>query len=374
MPITVFTDPHLDRQMQAHTTSASRSRLAASIYQKAVDLASEAAKDGPVLCAGDLFDRFQNSESAILQGLKLTSHCAVVMAGNHDVTGDANKVGSLELLSRVLPADSGNEILLTPFGRAQCYLRQIRHCHFVFVPHHATDELFQASLADAEEWAKGDVECHRVTRAVRKPAYLVLHCNYDSGYAVDETALNLDRKVARRLLEAGFDYILIGHDHHPREDLDGRVIVLGNTHPTGFGDISPKRALRINDDGSHTFIPLWWPQEKYLQVDATQLLDGTLGEAFWQSRPDFIDVTGKVSFDQVMGLSKATRELWMKMEPLALRNRVEIERPAGQGEVSCDFQSIDKVVLADLEGEPVLREMFLSYWGATAPAEAEEGE
>jgi len=363
MTITVFTDPHLGRTMQAHTTAASRARLTESIF--GTTFLALADRAGSKVCLGDLFDKFQNPESVIRQGLSVARRCDYVMAGNHDVTNDRNKVGSLQFLaSLATELTDPPGILVVPFGQAECYLKEVDGKDFLFIPHHTTDDLFAQSLADAKEWAHQ----RRITRSVKPKAYLCLHCNYDSGFATDETALSLTRKEAKDLLDAGFDYILIGHDHHPREDFDGRVIILGNMHPTGFGDITPKRMLQINDDGSHTFVPVWSPDEQYALLDVNELLDVPLVDLIKGGEvPDFIEIEGSISPDRVLDLAKAIRTLWA-LEPMAIRNKVEIEKVGLAGSVNHDFASIDKVVLEDLADEPELRDLFLTYWNRTAVA------
>lgn len=364
--ITVFSDPHLGRQLQAHTTAASRERMAQCIFNAAHGIASTNFELGFTICAGDLFDKYQNPEAVILQGLAVASNCTVTMAGNHDVCNDVNKVGSLQLLEQLLPQNLDAEILITKFGRSDSFLRHICGIDFVFVPHHATQELFEQSLKDAEEWARQ----RRITRDVKPKAYLVLHCNYDSGFDVDQTALGLTRREAQALLDAGFDYILIGHDHHPREDLNGRVIVLGNTHPTGFGDIGPKRILQIKGS-THEFVEVWSPARRYVQLDAEMLMEGIPEHV--QEGVQFIDIVGKLAPEHVMHLAKAVRGLWTCYQPLAIRNRAEIVKVTGGDSVSHDFASIDKVVREDLADEPELLELFSGYWAATARRE-EEGE
>lgn len=364
MTTTVFTDPHLGRTMQAHTTAASRARLTDSIFLTTQLALTTRANAGPAVCLGDLFDKFQNPERTILDGVSVAKLCDLIMAGNHDVTNDRSKVGSLQLLSSLRHAATDCEIMIVPFGQAECYLKEVDGKDFIFIPHHTTDTLFQQSLKDAKDWAHQ----RQITRSVKPPAYLCLHCNYDSGFATDETALSLTRKEAKDLLDAGFDYILIGHDHHPREDFDGRVIILGNMHPTGFGDITHKRMLQINDDGSHTFVPVWSPEEKYLKLDVSELLSVPLVELIvGEGVPDFIEIEGSISPDRVLDLAKAIRTLWA-LEPMAIRNKVEIEKVGSAGSVNHDFASIDKVVLDDLADEPELRDLFLQYWNRTVVA------
>lgn len=362
MTITVYSDPHLGRTLQAHTTVASRGRMAEAIYQ--TTLRAVQAADGKAVCLGDLFDKYQNSEAVILQGMRIAQGSSAIMAGNHDVTADIGKVGSLQLLHSLAP-EAEERIYITEFGKAQCFLyHPAAGVHMVMVPHHTTDALFRQSLLDAEEWAE-----HHNTKPSKN--YLCLHCNYDSGFATDETALSLTRKEAKALLAAGFDYILIGHDHHPREDLDGRVIIMGNMHPTGFGDITPKRVLRIGGDGSHTFLPVWEPEGKSVSVEVNQLL---AGECVIPPAVEFIEIVGQVGPDKVLDLSRTVRSLWTDFSPFAIRNKVEIASLGADGAVSHDFASLDKIIRGELETKPELLELFNSYWAGTAPTIQEEND
>lgn len=348
-----YTDPHLGRTMQAHTTQASRKRLAESIFQTARGITQ---MPGIKICAGDLFDKFQNNEETILMGGEIALRTRYTMAGNHDLTADASKIGSLQLL-RTMMAEMGADILITEFGKAECFLKSLEDVDLLFIPHHTTDDLFQQSLNDALAWAP--------SKAAGRTAYLLLHCNYDSGFAVDETALSMTRKQAKDLLDAGIDYIVIGHDHHPREDWDGRVIILGNTHPTGFGDITAKRVLVRKPDGSHEFQAVWSPEDKYRLLKADELIDGKVDVT---QGVDFIEIEGVVRADQVMPLAREIRRLWNDVQPMAIRNKVEIEKVHGEGTVNHDFASLDQVILEDLKDDPELRELFTSYWNRTAPA------
>lgn len=358
--ILVFTDPHLGKSLASHTTQDSRRRLRDGLYQQVVGLL-ERFPHARKVCLGDLFDRFQNAEDVIWQGMNVAGRLDYLMAGNHDLINDRERLGTLQLLHR---AEVGS-IQLTAFGEAKGFLQEpVPGVAFLFIPHHSTDDLFQKSLHAASDWARG--------KPAGTKAYLCVHCNYDSGFAVDDTALSLSRKQAHDLLDDGFDYILIGHDHHPREDWEGRVIVLGNTHPTGFGDITDKRVLLIRPDGRHEFHTIWKRSEGYLEIEAGDLVHPDF--AFDRvANVEFVEIVGDLEASQVMDLARAVRKVWLSWAPLAVRNRVELVK-AGSNEAvaSHEFDQLDQQIRAELAARPELVALFDAIWADTAPALQEE--
>jgi DNA repair exonuclease SbcCD nuclease subunit len=359
--ILVFTDPHLGKNLVSHTTPESRRRLRDSLYEQVFGVLDRFPRAKKV-CLGDLFDRFQNQEDVIWQGMKVTKRLDYLMAGNHDLLNDRDRIGTLQLLHK---GDAG-PIQLTPFGEAQGFVHYVLPgVAFLFVPHHSTDALFHESLKAASDWVRGSKPS--LTRA-----YLCLHCNYDSGFATDDTALSLTRKQAKDLLDDGFDYLLIGHDHHPREDWEGRVIILGNTHPTGFGDITDKRVMLIRPDGRHEFHTVWLQETGYRLLDVNDLLAPDFNFAVL-GLAQFVEITGALAASQVMDLARAVRKLWQSCQPYAVRNRVEVTK-AGTSETLADhdFHQLDMVIRAELIKRADLVELFDAFWADTAPALQEE--
>lgn len=358
--ILVFTDPHLGKNLVSHTTPDSRRRLRDGLYEQVfgvLDRFPHAKK----VCLGDLFDRYQNQEDVIWQGMMVTKRLDYLMAGNHDLINDRDRLGTLQLLHK----GEAGPIQLTPFGEAKGFVHMVRPgVAFLFVPHHSTDELFHESLVAAENWVRG-------SKPAGTKAYLCVHCNYDSGFATDDTALSLTRKQARHLLDFGFDYILVGHDHHPREDWDGRVIILGNTHPTSFGDITDKRVLLIRPDGHHEFHTVWHQSANYLHIDVNDLLAPDV--EITQNGVQFVEITGELEASRVMDLARAVRKVWQDGKPMAVRNRVEVTK-AGSGETLADhdFHQLDMQIRAELIKRPELVELFDAFWADTAPALQEE--
>jgi hypothetical protein len=153
---------------------------------------------------------------------------------------------------------------------------------------------------------------------------LLLHCNYDSPFATQESTLNLTRDRAEYLLTK-FSHILIGHEHMSRDDFDGRVLLLGNTHPTGFSDISDKFVwdLKLDKQGIRSFEKelIWSVDKGYLAIDWTELSElGAIGDEV-----QFIEVKGTADQQHMPWIAAQVAQLWNLSEGLLMvRNNVTV--------------------------------------------------
>lgn len=332
MSVLIYTDPHLGLKRQANTTNLSQARWRVKMYQAAGNPIVDFGL--PAVCAGDLFDTYNNDELTIGQGLSLIGSTDWVIAGNHDVSQIADKVGSLELIESLM----GDKILRANFGDYGFDCKDIGKVRFYGVPHVAAQELFDRSLDEALADVRG---C-----ALREKKVLLLHCNYDNNFAAqDDTSLNLTREKAKQLLKH-FDYIVLGHEHVAREDFDGRLIVLGNTFPTGFGDISDKRVMVINDEGKVEFHTIWRKDEGYAEFGAGEIPDSTDVE--------FVKITGTIKSSQIGEVSRQATKLW-KTSPnlLALKLAVELEGgQAANGEEAAkrSLERLPDIIARELDG------------------------
>jgi hypothetical protein len=150
------------------------------------------------------------------------------------------------------------------------------------------------------------------------------------------------------------------------------VVILGNTHPTGFGDITDKRVMLIRPDGRHEFHTVWHQGDGYLHLDVNDLLAPEFDFA-QENGVQFVEISGALAASQVMDLSRAVRKLWQGVQPLAVRNRVEVIK-AGSGETLADhdFHQLDMQIRAELIKRAELVELFDAFWADTAPAMQEE--
>lgn len=332
MTIIVYTDPHLGLQRAAHTTPESKRRLQDALFAAVGEIHAkkyQGDKQNFLVCVGDFFDTYSNPEEVTARAARPLSQVDYCLSGNHDVVGRESKMGSLELLDRVLhrdPKDPSNlNVVAGAYGEPYCrsWLAFSHNCSMTFVPHVASSDLFEASL----ELAMAELDKLKAL-AGDKPIkhYLFLHCNYDNDMAAEkEATLNLTADDAEVLLEHGFDYIVLGHVHQPSDHLGGRVIVLGNTHPTGFGDLGFKRIMMINEQGERYFEPVYDAETYEASLDLDDYLSG---KEQLDPRVRFAALTGSIGPERAVDLAKAVKQIWSESENLmALRSIVTIDNP-----------------------------------------------
>lgn len=314
--ILVFTDPHQGLRRTANTTPASSLRLRQAIHDQLRDVIALEADFR--ICAGDWFDTYNNEELVIAQSIPLMADVDIVLAGNHDLINIKDRMGSLGLVKSVLESGSGSndcKVIMNNVGESNFFVDKVStggvsHT-FYTVPHCSTQELFDKALDKAFE----DVSSLGTSTGEKR--YLVLHCNYDSNFANErQTDLNLPKFKAAELFES-FDYIILGHEHIPRDDFQGRLVVLGNTHPTSFSDISDKRVMFIDDNGIQ-FKDIWYKSTGYLEVDWRDLEE---------SYPhQFIKIVGSAKPEDIQDITKAAKVVERNSPNLfALKLDVEFE-------------------------------------------------
>jgi DNA repair exonuclease SbcCD nuclease subunit len=303
--LTLFSDNHLWLQRQAHTTPDSAVRLRTALFDVSMKVVNESKH--PVLCAGDLFDRSFNPEAGIVQGMQVGSRCWAVLSGNHDETNREGTVTSLMALAEAGVPVIRSKDLSAPYFE--------HHDSIYLVPHHASQELFLRAVAQAA--------AHAAETRDGLASYLVLHCNYDFTLAIEDDSLNLPAHVGEQLLEA-FDFIFIGHEHIPSTHQGGRIVMLGNTHPTSFHDISDKFVYDLElETATLTKRMIWSKDEGYLSLKVNSELPDL-------SKVQFIDVTGTPADATVVEISEYIKTIW-KAAPhmLAVRNCIQPEDSLG---------------------------------------------
>lgn len=298
----LFTDPHLGTRRAAHTTRESSKALTEALFQQAITLA---LGKNPALCLGDLFDSAFNGEATLVQGYNVAINCEATIAGNHDSTNREGTITSLGALK-----DMGVAIIAAPDLSTPYYDTSLAHDGIYVVPHHASQELFETAMFHAAEHATE----HREGLA----SFLMLHCNYDCGFATEDDTLNLSPEVAERLGNA-FDLILLGHEHQPSTHLGGRVVILGNTHPTSFSDISDKFMYHLNAETAELTKTCIWSK-------ATSFAEIRMGAELPDlSEVQFVDVTGIADAAGALEVAEFIQAVWKAgPELLAVRNSVQI--------------------------------------------------
>lgn len=332
---TIFTDPHLGTRRAAHTTRDSSKRLTEALYRQARAIVVNHPRP---ICAGDLFDRAFNDEATLVQGYNIAGMCEFTLAGNHDETNREGSVPSLRALSQMgVPV-----IAAQGFSTPQFY----EWADGIYaVPHHASQELFELAMAMAG--------AHAAENHEGRPTVLILHCNYDCAFATDDDTLNLSTGVAEALLEH-FDLILLGHEHKPATHFDGRVVILGNTHPTSFADISDKfvYTLHIGDADLKLEKECIWSAAaqhatiRFGDYEGLSALGAVLSA-------EFIDVIGTAGAEQAVEVAEFIQAVWNTVpDAFAVRNSVQI----GDGLIAVELAEAPKLVdlksriADDLEG------------------------
>jgi DNA repair exonuclease SbcCD nuclease subunit len=229
--IIILSDTHLGLTRKANFTAESSVRRERIAYQLLEDLLASYPQTYPLVCGGDLFDRFSNPERTVLRAYDLLSDGRNVhlLAGNHDVDQRVESCSSLELLGILCEDNPGSQIEVL---RNRVAVRTYDQAQLVFVPHCLSQDLFLEALELARQ-------------ASDPGAILFLHCTYDLSFDTSHTALNLTREMAQSLL-LHFRYVLLGHEHVPREDFGGRLRVIGSHYPTAFDNLSDKRHLLLD--------------------------------------------------------------------------------------------------------------------------------
>lgn len=339
--INFYSDPHLGLTLGANTTVSSRKRLQLRLEDQLA--AITAPRAGLKICAGDFFHKHTNPEDVILRAARLARLTNFILGGNHDVTNISDRKGSLDVLEalgdrgRILPVVFGQDVVYT----VKCIEEE--STVITLVPHHTTQALFEEALNKAE------AELQHVESDITN--ILVLHCNYDCQFASDETSLNLRAERAKTLLDV-FDYVLLGHEHNPKEDFDNRLIVIGNTHPTGFSDISDKRVITF-DKGYASEEIVWSKNKHYLEIGPGEL-------ERVNADTQFLRIVGELDPSELHPYTRALRKMWSEHPDLfAVRSEVVIkggDKMAAFGRAQT--LDIKQLITEELRGNPELFELW----------------
>lgn len=332
--IRFYTDPHIGVERSTHTTPASRIRLKEKIMYKLTDIES-LPDDCRAVCLGDFFDSDKPNIATIASALAVFERTDLILYGNHDLSNRVDTVSGLQLLNQAYADQDRTRAMTFLDCSAQLYP----------VHHHLTQEEFEKTLDKTRPYL-----------GATGKNILLLHCNYESPHDLGPAALNLTRETAEQLLSR-FDYVLIGHEHQTRTDFDGRLIILGNIHPTSFSDISDKYFW--DWDGKQFKRYKCWSKDKGFASVSWQ----DLSDLEFYPELEFIDVVGTANQEHLPAINKMVSDLWSKSDKLLMvRNSVQSTEAEIDVTAIAEHQSIsvpDRITKG-LKDSP-LQELWLKY-------------
>ena len=296
--ITFIGDIHLGHKRQSFTTKMGRDRYEREVFEHAKSVIEE-HNETKVIQVGDLFDKPQNSDRVMAEGIRLASSTDGIISGNHDLLNSDGKPTTLSLISEQL---GGLTPVIRPhFTEPRMYRVPYKGNLIASVPYCYTQALFEQSLAMAEEHAKGeDVPGKKV---------LVLHTNYALEFDMNETTNNLTKARAKELLKT-FDYVLSGHEHNSSTHLGGRLIMTGSLMPLSMSEMTNKYVWHLTEAGEIEKTLVWSPEGKYVVIDCNEMPEHlSVGT-------QFVDVVGQADPGDMPKVMKRIAGWWNTCETL----------------------------------------------------------
>lgn len=341
MKTLIISDLHLGVQRTGGTTIASAAALRAYGHDQHRALLRKAAFVGckRVVINGDLADTY---DIPLLQALQIYEDTdnflkanpdkeMVWGLGNHDLSKDSSKLGTVAFIGALLSMKHENFKLM---DRAGC----VTHDLYI-IPHVANQDLF-------------DLELTRIPDNVK---FVLLHCNYDNKFAcAADHSLNLSRDQAKALKARGLTMIF-GHEHQGKESLGGAVIVVGNQFPSSISDCLPhgdaqksgtKRCLVIDHETCTTeFVNTWAPEAEdggYKLVDWREL------SAADADALAFIRVEGQASTSEAADVIKAISSFRQRSQAYVITNAVKVEQAEGLEDLADSIEDVRSVNVIEM--------------------------
>jgi len=244
-----------------------------------------------LIILGDLFDGHDVSYQSVFRIYNaLMNHTGkiILVAGNHDLSKNTEKLSAFEFLCKLLPNAA---TVTTPHDlEAGCRI----------IPHVANQKLFDAHVDEA------------ISNGITT---LLCHCNYDNGFTVEsDHSLNLTKEQAAR-----FDHVIMGHEHNKR-DLSG-IDILGSPMPCTIAECSVAKGFHTWEGPSHElkFHEVWNP-EAAVEIDWRETLS-------LESIPpdiDFVRVTGKATAEEAATVTDLVAKLRASISAYMITNSVKI--------------------------------------------------
>lgn len=302
----VLNDTHLGVSRVAGTTPETAKQLRRYLQDEFARMLNLGY--GRVIINGDLTDEFDIPLSEALDIYAMLdnymsendSNEVILAAGNHDLSKDSSKLGTVQFIGSLLEMKyPGRFGLVTQPATVE---------DFHIIPHVVNQARFDLALEQVPD-------CK----------YLFLHCNYDSPFAAEaEHSLNLSREQGKALTARGITVVL-GHEHQGRTAWKGKLIVVGNNFPSscsdcmahGDGQLDGKKYALVIDDKGHHLIETWQQAGNFAQVDWHFVEK-------WSGPEKFIRVNGNAEASEAADVIKAIANFRKGSQAFVVTNAVKI--------------------------------------------------
>lgn len=338
----IFSDLHLGVQRTGGTTPTSADALRNFAHRKHANLLDLAGDGDTVLINGDLTDQFNIDLGQAIEVYAAAAECLnakpnmklVWSVGNHDLSKDSSKLGTVAFIGRLLEGSFPGRFKLITQAQAL-----ESHPGAWVIPHVANQDLFDLELSRIPDDAK----------------VIFLHCNYDNPFAGQaDHSLNLTRDQARALTTTG-KILVLGHEHQGRTMMGDKLIITGNQFPTSVSDClrhgdgqtdGMKYALVIEKDLSDMeLVPTWSVKDQ----------DGGYREVDWRdlaSIPDtaqiFVRVAGKADASEAAEVIKEISKLRQRSDAYVITNAVKVGVVDGDDELEASIEEIKAVSVIEI--------------------------
>jgi len=282
-----------------------------------------------VIINGDLTDQFDIplADVAILYGTIdefARTHPASTLwcsLGNHDLSKDSTKLGTVEFLVSLLETVHGNVKCIAEPGWTGDGI--------YVIPHLVNQATFDLALSQVPDGTR----------------YLLLHCNVMSPFAEhSDHSLNIDREQVKELVARGIT-LVVGHEHHQRVLMGGKAVIPGNQFPTSIADcvtpegrqVREKQFAVLTDDGVELHTS-WRTDDEagFVQVSVELLPMADPDEA------KFIRVTGEVEPENAADALRKISRLRQASNAFVIVNAVKVRSAAGN-EIEDALEGIEDV-------------------------------
>lgn len=324
----VINDLHLGVQRQAGTTIESGEALREYGHQMHEDLLRNAESVGAdVIVNGDLTDTFDIQLGQALEVYRVaddflarTQSKLYWSLGNHDLSKDSSKLGTVSFIGALLSSKYPDRFMLISEPT------MIPHNVYI-IPHLRNQDLFDLALSQVPDGTE----------------YLLLHCNFDNKFAMAaDNSLNITREQVRGFKDRGM-VVVLGHEHQGRTAFGDKLVITGNQFPSSVSDCMAhgdgqkegvKYLLQIGED-THRLSSCWWAKGSFLDIDWRNT-DG------WEDR-QFIRVSGKATAEEADAVLRIISGIRSKSKAFVVANAVQISASDSLDDLADSVEDIRKI-------------------------------